>query len=90
MNEIIDQQRNRIDEVDKLLIDLLSERFDAARIIGMQKQLNSIHVLDKLRESEVLDDRASYAESKRIDPGFVRRLIQMIMDESKSIQNQST
>ena len=78
MNEIIDQQRNRIDEVDKLLIDLLSERFDAARIIGMQK----------LRESEVLDDRASYAESKRIDPGFVRRLIQMIMDESKSIQNQ--
>lgn len=34
MNEIIDQQRNRIDEVDKLLIDLLSERFDAARIIG--------------------------------------------------------
>lgn len=35
MNEIIDQQRNRIDEVDKLLIDLLSERFDAARIIGM-------------------------------------------------------
>ncbi len=55
----------------------------------MQKQLNGIHVLDKLRESEVLDDRASYAESKRIDPGFVRRLIQMIMDESKSIQNQS-
>lgn len=37
MNEIIEQQRNRIDEIDKLLIDLLSERFDAARTIGIQK-----------------------------------------------------
>lgn len=89
MNEIIEQQRNRIDEIDKLLIDLLSERFDAARTIGIQKQLDGVHVLDKLRESEVLDDRASYAESKRIDLSFIRQLIQMIMDESKSIQNHS-
>lgn len=86
MNEIIKQQRKIIDEIDMKILGLLSQRFQAAKEIGRQKLLEEIDVFDLSREKVVLNSRVEYAEREGLDSDFVRRFIQLIMDESKSIQ----
>lgn len=86
MNETIAHNRIEIDKIDKSIIDLLKQRFESATAIGREKQILGVGALDLSREQDVLDDRANYAESKGLNPDFIKRLIQLVMDESKSIQ----
>jgi chorismate mutase len=86
MNEVINQNRVAIDEIDKSIIDLLRQRFDASAEIGRQKRILGAKVLDASREAEVLDARAEYAVKQGLNPEFVKNIIQLIMDESKSLQ----
>lgn len=86
MNETIAHNRTEIDKIDKFIIDLLKQRFELAVAIGREKRVLGVGVLDSSREQDVLEDRADYAESEGLNPDFIKRLIQLIMDESKSIQ----
>ncbi|PID33208.1 hypothetical protein CR969_02030 [Candidatus Saccharibacteria bacterium] len=86
MSEILDQQRQIIDDIDQEIIKLLARRFEAACIIGREKQQIGKDVFDTNREQSVLDDRAGVAEDEGLNPDFVRNLMQMIMDEAKAVQ----
>lgn len=88
MHKNIDKQRQIIDQIDLAILDLLVQRFQSSLEIGRQKQLEGIAVFDPSREKAVLDDRARYAEKKGLNPDFVKALIQSIMDESKTLQQQ--
>ena len=55
MNEI-SKLRQRIDEIDDQLLDLINQRLQAAREIGKIKNLSGTAVIDTKRESQIFND----------------------------------
>ncbi|MGC8573839.1 MAG: chorismate mutase [Caldisphaera sp.] len=46
--------RNKIDEIDKQIINLLDERVSICKEIGKIKKIKKIKITDKSREKEIL------------------------------------
>ena len=88
MNEVINQQREVIDNIDKTLIYLLGRRFNASLEIGRQKRLIGAAVLDLSREAMILEERGEYAETQGVRSELAKHIMQLIMDESKTLQEQ--
>jgi chorismate mutase / prephenate dehydratase len=75
--------RNRIDEIDSLLIGLLDERASIARAIGEIKKTNNLAVLDKSREKIVLE-KTSVAKNDF----FVKNVFGKILESSRKLQEE--
>lgn len=73
--------RNKIDDIDQTLMELLEKRMDLSIRIGDYKQINNITVLDSTREQSILDKTSSFSHSPQI-----KNIYKTIMKESKSLQ----
>lgn len=84
MNEKENQAalRKVIDDIDKLLVNLLEKRFDAVSLIGESKKAQGIAVLDKEREDKIMKK----LEESRY-PNNVKEVYKTIFDESKKIES---
>jgi len=69
--------RNKIDQIDKKILKLLSQRKDIVHIIGEIKSLNKIEITDKKRENEIID---------RGESPFEKEIMRKIIKESKKLQ----
>jgi chorismate mutase len=81
----ISDWRQRMDEIDKKLVELLNERSQCALEIGRLKQVAGIPIYQPARENEVLSNAA------RNNPGpltnaAIRRLFERIIDEARSAE----
>ena len=77
--------RDRIDEIDKKLVELLNERSKCALEIGRIKQAANMPLYQPERENDVL----SNAESNNRGPlsdAAIRRLFERIIDEARSAE----
>ena len=84
MNEKILKNRDRIDNADEQIFDLLLERLDAVTAIGHIKKQEGLPVLDQERENAIyakIDARFSSAEA-----GFLKSIYQSIISESKKVE----
>ena len=82
----IDEQRQRIDAIDEELVRLLSERMDAARRIGEEKEHAGLPVLDAARERHVFDKVRRLGAKFNVDEDEVERIYERIVEASKSVQ----
>lgn len=55
MPEMIDQQREEIDAIDRQIVELLSQRARCAHHIGQRKRVLELSVLDANREQRIID-----------------------------------
>jgi chorismate mutase len=81
----LNEWRQRIDEIDKKLVQLLNERSQCALEIGRLKQEANIPLYQPEREKEVLQN----AESNNPGPlsdAAIRRLFERIIDEARSAE----
>jgi chorismate mutase / prephenate dehydrogenase len=85
MDKII-KLRIEIDNIDEKLLDLIAERLVIVRGIGEEKKTSGIEVVDKDRESEVLERLKKKAVEKGVDPDVVEKLWRVIMDASYRIE----
>jgi len=84
MNEKILKNRDKIDNADEQIFDLLLERLDAVTAIGHIKKQEGLPVLDQERENAIyakIDVRFSGAEAS-----FLKSIYQSIISESKKVE----
>ncbi|HTB93508.1 MAG TPA: chorismate mutase [Candidatus Sulfotelmatobacter sp.] len=81
----ISDWRQRMDEIDKKLVELLNERSRCALEVGRLKQAAGMPIYQPARENEVLAN----AESNNRGPltnAAIRRLFERIIDEARSAE----
>ncbi len=74
--------RERIDRTDDELVALIARRMAIAREIGTLKRARGLAVLQPRRYEELLARRAAQAEERGMSAAFMRRLLQVIHEES--------
>lgn len=75
--------REKIDETDKKLLDVLEKRFELSREMALYKLVNDLPVKDNKREKKLIKNRI---DSSVLDQKFLRKIFREILKESKKIQ----
>lgn len=86
------QYRNQLDEIDKNLIRLLSERYSITDLVGKYKKEQQIEVLDSEREKRLIERVKNLAIENKIlvnqeDLNFLVELYESIMRHSRLRQS---
>lgn len=81
----MDPWRDRIDQIDRILLALLNERSKAANIIGQIKKKLGVPVYAPRREEQVLD-QVRDANKGPLPDSAVRHLFERIIDETRSLE----
>jgi chorismate mutase len=84
----VDDLRRRIDDLDELLVRLLSARAACAVEIGREKKLLGLEIYQPSREMDVL------AHVQRINPGplndaSIKRLFERVIDEARRLEREA-
>jgi chorismate mutase-like protein len=77
--------RERIDEIDRRLVELLNERTSIVEEIGRVKRDAKLAIYEPKRESQVFDNIASHNAGPLTADG-VKRIFERIIDEMRRIQ----
>ncbi len=84
----IDDWRNKIDETDKKLVELLNERAHYADEIGKIKEQLGLEAYSPKREKEVLENILKYNKGP-LNNLALRRLFERIIDESRKLEREA-
>ncbi len=84
----IDELRQRIDQLDEQLVELLSERAHCALEIGKLKQSLGLEVYQPERESQVLDHVRVHGKhtGSPLEGDAIVRVFERIIDEARRIE----
>lgn len=74
--------RDRIDELDESIIEVLAQRMEIARVIGSYKNENNIAILQPERYREILSTRSAKGLENKLSSEFVITLFGLIHKES--------
>lgn len=87
-NEVLslDEIRKQITETDNELLALLAKRRYLSRCVAINKQGNLKPIRDTQREVELLEKLALKGSEKGLDSYYVTRLFNLIMEDSRTIQ----
>jgi 3-deoxy-7-phosphoheptulonate synthase/chorismate mutase-like protein len=82
----IHRLRTTIDQIDRQIVRLLSRRQDLAMEIGRTKAAQGLPIYIPDREAELLTIIEEEASRAGLDPGHVRSLFQLVLSESRRLQ----
>ncbi len=77
--------RERIDAIDRRLVELLNERTSIVEEIGRVKQEANLAIYEPKRETEVFDNITSHNQGPLSADG-VKRIFERIIDEMRRVQ----
>ena len=80
--------RNRIDEVDRKILELLNERARCVLALAPLKKRAEIPIYEPKREQDVLENIAAH-NGGPLRTEAVRRIFERIIDEMRSIQREA-
>ncbi|MDR0918445.1 MAG: chorismate mutase [Oscillospiraceae bacterium] len=80
----LDELRNEIDNIDRQITHLFSERMELAKGVAEYKKIHNLPIMQGNREQEVLDKVVSEGNPQMADG--IRALFMNIMDISKCLQ----
>ena len=80
--------RNRIDALDRELLETLSARMEIARQIGHYKKENNVTAFQVGRFSEIMEKRVKLGESLNLNAHLVQQLFQHIHEDSVRMQTE--
>ena len=90
MNSVsIDSLRDKIDSLDRQLLELLNERAKLANQIGIIKKKNNLPIYMPNREAEVMRNVMSNNKGP-LSEAAVRRLFERIIDEIRRLERESS
>ncbi len=84
----IEHWRNKIDDIDKRLVELLNERATYADEIGKIKEQLGMEAYSPKREKEVLENILKHNNGPLNDLAL-RRLFERIIDESRKLEREA-
>ena len=74
--------RTELDAIDKRIVEALADRLRVIGVIAAFKETQSEQVRDEAREKQLLEKLQAQARELRLDPHFVARLFNEILDYS--------
>ena len=84
--------REKIDKIDRDLVEILEERFQLTYHVGRLKADQNLSSLDESREAQKLAELRLLCEGKSLNPDLVVKLFRCIMEEvvknHESMRNQ--
>ena len=83
---VLQNLRNKIQELDVLMLRLLGQRFELVKQIKAVKSQAQIKIEDKDREAELLSHYRNLAVEQGLDPKLVEELFTIIFEASKKEQ----
>lgn len=87
-NTKLDIIREKIDHIDKGIINLLAKRMILSKRVGKIKLKNGLSIWDNKREKEVLNNIILHAQKAGLDLEFIKKLMKMVINESIRIQKE--
>ena len=81
----IDDWREKIDEIDRKLVQLLNERSRCAIEIGSLKRTMNLRIYDPEREREIFQ-RVREQNDGPLDDASLQRLFERVIDECRRIE----
>ena len=75
--------RDRIDQLDAILVHTLAERFRQTRKVGALKAAERLPALDSDREAAQRDRIETLAKEAGLDAAFARKIHGLIVDQVK-------
>lgn len=85
-DDILRPFRAQIDAIDNQLVDLLAQRYDVVRQVGEIKARHALSPVQSGRVKQVLDRVSDIAIQKDLDPAFVRRLYELMIDHAHNLE----
>ncbi len=82
-------QRNRLDQIDEKILDLLSERNQIVHKVIEKKIDNQLPIFAPKREDEKTVAFREMAEQRNLDPDWAEDFLRMIMASSRASQSSS-
>ncbi len=82
---MFEQERQKIDQLDRQIVKLLEERFDTVQQIAAKKKQEKVTILDVKREQEVLDKVARYVDNSEYTR-YIQEIYVQFMEVSKRYQ----
>lgn len=83
----IEDWRNEINEIDKMMIRLLNRRARLAIKVGTMKKTNGLPIFDAARERDVVQ-RVLLANNGPLDERAVRKIFRRIIHESRRVETE--
>ena len=77
--------RERIDQIDRRLVELLNERTTIVEEIGRAKREAALPIYEPKRESEVFNNITSHNRGP-LTEGGLKRIFERIIDEMRRVQ----
>ncbi len=87
--DVLNQSRKRLDEIDEQILDLLSERAQTVQEVIKTKVENQLPVFVPEREEQKTEAFKKLAMERGIDPEWAEDFLRMIMTSSRAKQSQS-
>lgn len=78
--------RDRIDELDRQLIDVLSQRLDVCHAVARLKEQSETPVIQPQRVRDVLTSRRQWAIDRSVDPDFIEEVVRVVLAETHRIE----
>lgn len=78
--EALDDIRQRLDDVDRRLVRLLTERGDLIRQVIDFKRARGMGVVDRGREDAMLARAEAIASDEGLDPRIARQVLRSVID----------
>ena len=82
------ESRNRIDEIDNELFDLISQRTSLAKDIVLAKDYLGMPIYDKTREDTVHEKIERLSQEKGLDVDIIDQIVNMLTILSKNEQKE--
>ncbi|NYT16518.1 MAG: chorismate mutase [Methanomicrobiales archaeon] len=80
--------RAEINRIDLEIIDLIAERQKLAGKIAQAKMSEELPIHDRKRTHEVLEAAFNYAVEKNINPVYVQKVFEMLIEMSEERQRE--
>ena len=85
---LLKESRNRIDEIDNDLFDLICQRTSIAKDIALAKDYLGMPIYDKTREDAIYAKIEKLSEENDIDVEIIDQIVNMLTILSKNEQNE--
>lgn len=84
----MDSLREKIDSVDKQIIELLAQRMNYVEEIGKYKLHNKVTIFQRRRWERILSSRKKLGKKLGLSEQFIKKLLQLVHKESISKQTE--
>lgn len=85
---LLKESRNRIDEIDNELFDLICRRTSIAKDVALAKDYLGLPIYDKSREDAIHAKVEKLSEENDIDTDIINQIVDMLTILNKNEQNE--